>query len=82
MMLGERLQAGVARAALRWLGERATSCCGVGGVWEVLLDPVPAPPPVLRHLWAGDGVEARTFRQFSRHLKSELGAGPVVDVCA
>ena len=36
------------------------------------LAPLPAPPPVLRRLWTGDTMEARTFRQFSRHLNSAL----------
>ena len=55
--------------AVRWAGERDTLCCAGG---TVRLDPLPAPPPLLRHLWTDDGVEARTFRQYSRHLNSAL----------
>ena len=55
--------------AVRWAGECDTLCCAGG---TVRLDPLPAPPPLLRHLWTDDGVEARTFRQFSRHLNSAL----------
>ena len=55
--------------ALRWAGERASLCCSGG---KVHLDPLPAPPPFLRHLWTEDSVEARTFRRFARHLNSAL----------
>ncbi|KAF0312693.1 hypothetical protein FJT64_016583 [Amphibalanus amphitrite] len=55
--------------ALRWAGERATFCCAGG---KVHLDPLPAPPPVLRRLWTDDTLEARTFRQYVRHLNSAL----------
>ena len=55
--------------ALRWEGERASLCCSGG---KVHLDPLPAPPPFLRHLWTEDSVEARTFRRFARHLNSAL----------
>ena len=55
--------------ALRWQEECASLCCASG---RVRLEPVPAPPPQLRHLWTADSVEARTFRQYSRHLNSAL----------
>ncbi|KAF0290946.1 hypothetical protein FJT64_010896 [Amphibalanus amphitrite] len=55
--------------ALRWAGERATFCCAGG---KIHLDPLPAPPPVLRRLWTDDTLEARTFRQYVRHLNSAL----------
>ena len=48
--------------ALLWREERATLCCSGG---KVNLDPLPAPPPLLRELWTGDTLEARTFRQHS-----------------
>ena len=55
--------------ALRWPGERVTLCCSGG---KVRLDPLPAPPDVLRRLWTDDTVEARTFRRHGRHLNSAL----------
>ena len=55
--------------AMRWQGERASLCCAAG---KVRLEPVPAPPPPLRRLWTGDDMEAKTFRQFARHLNSAL----------
>ena len=55
--------------ALRWRCERDSLCCAGG---TVALDPLPAPPPLLRRLWTDDGVEARTFRKFARHLNSAL----------
>ena len=67
--IGNLDQVCVACGAVRWAGERATLCCAGG---KVRLDPVPAPPPALRHLWTDDGLEARTFRQYARHLNSSL----------
>ncbi|XP_043226099.1 uncharacterized protein LOC122383585 [Amphibalanus amphitrite] len=55
--------------ALLWREERATLCCSGG---KVNLDPLPAPPPLLRELWTGDTLEARTFRQHSRRLNTAL----------
>ncbi|KAF0309414.1 hypothetical protein FJT64_019452 [Amphibalanus amphitrite] len=55
--------------ALLWREERATLCCSGG---KVNLDPLPAPPPLLRDLWTGDTLEARTFRQHSRRLNTAL----------
>ena len=55
--------------ALLYRGERATLCC-VGG--KVDLDPLPAPPPLLRDLWTSDSLEARTFRQHARRLNTAL----------
>ncbi|KAF0304451.1 hypothetical protein FJT64_023748 [Amphibalanus amphitrite] len=55
--------------ALLWREERATLCCSGG---KVNIDPLPAPPPLLRELWTGDTLEARTFRQHSRRLNTAL----------
>ena len=67
--IGALDQACVACGAVRWAGERATLCCAGG---KVRLEPLPAPPPVLRRLWTDDSVEASTFRRYVRHLNSAL----------
>ncbi|KAF0308282.1 hypothetical protein FJT64_020477 [Amphibalanus amphitrite] len=55
--------------ALRWPSERATLCCQAG---KVRLEPVPAPPALLRRLWTEDDLLARTFREHSRRLNTAL----------
>ena len=61
--------------ALRWAAERETLCCSGG---QVRLEPVPAPPPLLRDLWTADTPMARTFRQQARRLNSALSLASMV----
>ena len=61
--------------ALRWPSERATLCCQAG---KVRLEPVPAPPPLLRHLWTSDDQLGRTFREHARRLNTALSLASMV----
>ena len=55
--------------ALLWRAERDTLCCSGG---RVQLEPLPAPPPLIRELWTADTQEARSFRQHARRLNTAL----------